>query len=143
MGIMVYSLLWVMQDLYYQPYCYQYQYHYHYHYHYHHYYRNLLKSCPVCLIACKPSGKGFLEVVPFKPLHGVSPIPHTDLNSTDVLCLTAFRWGLCCAGWNTQTFKRCVVCAFRWCFAGGRVGSSCAGSAQRQTYESYESGQNL
>ena len=31
---MVYSLVWVMQDLYYQPYCYQYHYHYHYYYYY-------------------------------------------------------------------------------------------------------------
>ena len=41
MGIMVYSLLWVMQDLYYQPYCYQYHYHYddyYYCYYYYYYY---------------------------------------------------------------------------------------------------------
>ena len=79
-------------------------------------YRYLLKSCLVCLIACKPSGKGFLEVVPFKPLHGDSPHPTYRPKDLDVLCMAAFRWGLCCGGWRTQTFKRCVVLAFRWCF---------------------------
>ena len=83
-------------------------------------YRNLLKSCPVCLIACKPSGKGFLEVVPFKPLHGDSPHPTYRPKDLDVLCLAAFRWCLCCGGWRTQTFKRCVVLAFRWCFTGSQ-----------------------
>ena len=65
-------------------------------------YRNLLKSCPVCLIACKPSGKGFLEVVPFKPLHGDSPHPTYRPKDLDVLCMAAFRWGLCCGGWRTK-----------------------------------------
>ena len=61
-------------------------------------YRYLLKSCPVCLIACKPSGKGFLEVVPFKPLHGDSPHPTYRPKDLDILCLAAFRWCLCCGG---------------------------------------------
>ena len=61
-------------------------------------YRYLLKSCPVCFIACKPSGKGFLEVVPFKPLHGDSPHPTYRPKDLDVLCLAAFRWCLCCGG---------------------------------------------
>ena len=89
-------------------------------YHKPHLYRYLLKSCPVCLIACKPSGKGFLEVVPFKPLHGDSPHPTYRPKDLDVLCLAALRWGLCCGGWRTQTFKRCVVLAFTWCFTGSQ-----------------------
>ena len=38
MRIMVYGVLWVMQDLYYQPYCYQYHYHYDYYYYCYYYY---------------------------------------------------------------------------------------------------------